>query len=426
MDNALASAAAVARTTERRSAVVSAIAFLLFFVIGGVTSLNDVLMPKLKDLFQLTYAQMTLVQFAYFTAYFLISIPAAYLVARVGYVRALVAGLVVVASGSLLFVPAAASAQFAAFLGALLVVAAGITVVQVTVNPFVSRIGRPETTAARLTFAHACNSIGTVVAPFLGAMIILGAASQIRSDTLTGLALVAHRAAEAAVIGRTYVVIAFLLAAIAVPLWWLRSAGPETGRTVARPLAAFDLLRRPRVACGVAAMFLYVGAEVTIGSLLVNYLGQASTLGLTHEAAGQHLAFYWGGLLVGRLFGIGLLRLVAPHRFLILCGLAAMVLVGASILTTGAVSGWTLIAVGLFNSVMFPLIFTLTSEGLGERAPEGSGLICVAIVGGAVVPVVTGHLADLTSLSVAMVVPALCYLGIVAFGWFARRDGAST
>jgi FHS family L-fucose permease-like MFS transporter len=187
------------------------------------------------------------------------------------------------------------------------------------------------------------------------------------------------------------------------------------------PLAAFSLLKRARVRFGVAAMFLYVGAEVTIGSMLINYLALPTTMGMTHAAAAKLLAMYWGGLLVGRLAGIAILRHVAAYRLVAFYATAACTLVAVSMASMGGIAGWSMVAVGLCNSIMFPLIFALSSEGLGERTAEGSGLLCVAIVGGAVVPLVTGHVADMTSLTTAMLVPVLCYVGIFAFGIYARR-----
>jgi FHS family L-fucose permease-like MFS transporter len=361
-------------------------------------------MPRLRDLFSLNYAQMSLVQFCFFTGYFIVSLPAAYMIERVGYMRSVVIGLLLMAVGCLLFLPAAALHAFPAFLAALFVVAAGVTIVQVTVNPLVVRLGRPEGTPARLTFAHACNSIGTVVAPYVGTLLILDAAA-------TGSAM----------IGRTYAGIAIALTLVAALVWAMRNRVRGDRVEGGNPLAAFSLLKRPRVRFGVAAMFLYVGAEVTIGSMLINYLALPTTMGLSHSGAGRLLSLYWGGQLVGRLAGIAILRRVSAHRLVALYGSTALALVVLSMASVGGVAGWAMIAVGLFNSVMFPLIFSLSSEGLGQRTAEGSGLLCVAIVGGAVVPLLTGRLADTTSLTTSMLVPALCYVGILAFGVYARR-----
>jgi len=404
MNNVVAQQDQVQIRGDRAAERVLPIAYSLFFVFGSITSLNDVIMPRLKELFALTYAQMTLVQFCFFTGYFIVSLPAAYLIERIGYMRSVVSGLLLMACGCLLFLPAAASHAFPAFLGALFVVAAGVTIVQVTVNPLVVRLGTPEGTPARLTLAHACNSIGTVVAPYVGALLILDAA-----------------AVGSTMIGRTYAGIAVVLALVAGLVWAFRNRVQGDRVEGGNPLSAFSLLKRARVRFGVAAMFLYVGAEVTIGSMLINYLALPSTMGLTHAAAAKLLSLYWGGLLVGRLGGIAILRRVTAYRLVALYGSAAFLLVAISMATVGGLAGWAMVAVGLCNSVMFPLIFSLASEGLGERTAEGSGLLCVAIVGGAVVPLITGQLADKTNLTAAMLVPALCYVGIVAFGVYARR-----
>jgi MFS transporter, FHS family, L-fucose permease len=404
MESAFAQQDRVQRLTGERIQLVLPIAYSLFFLFGSITSLNDVLMPRLKELFTLNYGQMTLVQFCFFMSYFLISLPASYMIERVGYLRSIVVGLLMMAAGCLLFLPAAVSHAFPAFLAALFVVAAGVTVVQVTVNPLVVRLGVSERTPARLTLAHACNSIGTVVAPYCGALLILDAAA-------TGSKM----------IGRTYAGIGIFLTLVGGLVWVLRNRVRGDRVAGGNPLAAFSLLRIPRVRFGVAAMFLYVGAEVTIGSMLINYLALPRTMGMAHAAAAKLLAMYWGGLLVGRLAGIAILRRIAAYRLVALYGTAAFTLVAVSMASSGAVAGWTLVAVGLCNSIMFPLIFALSSEGLGERTAEGSGLLCVAIVGGALVPLATGHMADMTSLTAAMVVPALCYVGIVAFGAYTHR-----
>jgi FHS family L-fucose permease-like MFS transporter len=405
MESAPAQQDGVQRLSGKGIEVVLPVAYSLFFVFGSVTSLNDVLMPRLKELFTLSYGQMTLVQFCFFTGYFIVSMPASYMIERVGYLLSIVVGLLLMAGGCLLFLPAAALHAFPAFLAALFVVAAGVTIVQVTVNPLVVRLGAAERTPARLTLAHACNSIGTVVAPYCGALLILDAAA-------TGSTM----------IGRTYAGIAIFLTLIAGLVWTLRNRVRGDRAMGGNPLAAFSLLRIPRVRFGVAAMFLYVGAEVTIGSMLINYLALPRTMGMPHAAAAKLLSMYWGGLLVGRLAGIAILRRVAAYRLVALYGTAAFTLVAISMASEGAVAGWTMVAVGLFNSIMFPLIFALSSEGLGDRTAEGSGLLCVAIVGGALVPLATGHMADITSLTTAMIVPALCYVGILAFGVYAHRE----
>jgi MFS transporter, FHS family, L-fucose permease len=394
--------------------------FALFFIFGGITSLNDVLVPKLKDLFTLSYAQVMLVQSSFFGAYFL-SIPAAAIVKRVGYMRAAVIGLITMMAGCLLFVPASLSAVFEVFLLALFVLATGITIVQVVTNPLISLLGQPETAHSRLTFAQAFNSLGTMIFPYVGSILILASLSKVDPATLSGAALSLFRRQETRTVIESYLGLAVALAILAWLVWLRRNRLAETLASHADILKSFDLLRRPRFAFGTACIFLYVGAEVAIGSLIVNYLMQASTLGLMPEDAGKHVPFYWGGALVGRLIGSYVLRIVSPGKVLAFNAGMVVLLILLSANSVGVVSAWSLLAIGLFNSIMFPTIFSLASEGLGPRAADGSGLLCVAIVGGAIVPLITGRAADLVGLKAALVVPAICYLGILAFGIFARR-----
>ncbi len=398
--------------------------FALFFIFGGITSLNDVLIPKLKELFTLSYAEAMLVQSAFFLAYFTISIPGAALVTRIGYMRTGAAGLVVMMLGCLLFIPASHSALFGAFLAALFVLAAGITIVQVVANPLISMLGEPKTAHSRLTFAQAFNSLGTTVFPFVGARLILGSLSHVDARALSGAALAAYRAQETRVIGLGYLGLAVALAVVAYAMF------RERGRLAERPgrgagiRSAAALLKRPRLAFGAACIFLYVGAEVAVGSLIVNYLMQPRTMGLSPEAAGEHVSFYWGGALIGRFIGAALLRRFSPGKVLAAFASAAILMLLASGAGAGPMAGWALLLVGFCNSLMFPTIFSLACEGLGERAAGASGIICVAIVGGAVVPLLTGRLADLVGLQLALVVPAVCYAVILLFGLYARRPAA--
>ncbi|WP_263262246.1 sugar MFS transporter [Pseudomonas sp. RIT-PI-S] len=396
--------------------------FALFFIFGGITSLNDILIPKLKSLFSLSYAEAMLVQSSFFLAYAIASIPAALLITRVGYMRAAAFGLLTMAVGCVLFIPAALVGLFAAFLVALFVLAIGVTVVQVVANPLISLLGAKQTAHSRVTFAQAFNSLGTTVAPYLGAMLILGSLSQVDPATLSGSALAAFLAEEAKVISNTYAGIAVALVAVALLVWQQRKQLPSSGASEgANPLTALNLLKQPRFAFGAACIFCYVGAEVAIGSLLTNFLMQESTFGFGAELAGKHVAYYWGGAMIGRFIGAGLLRAFAPGKVLACAALMAIVLIASAANSHGAVAGWSILAIGLFNSVMFPTIFALACEGLGKRAAEGSGLICCAIVGGAVVPPLTGLAADHSTLALALAVPAVCYAVIASYGWYARR-----
>jgi len=414
------------RAPERTVRRLRVFVFGLFFVFGGITSLNDVIIPKLKGLFTLNYGEVMLIQSAFFAAYFLISLPAAAIVTRVGYMRAAVIGLLTMTAGCLLFVPASSSGQFATFLGALFVLAAGITIVQVVANPLISLLGKPETAHSRLTFAQAFNSLGTTIFPYVGSILILGSLAAEDTGALSGRALAVFRARETAVIVRTYLGLATVLALFAALVWLFRNQLADTPSESPTLRHAAKLLHRARFAFGTVCIFLYVGAEVAIGSLIVNYLMQPNVLGLAQEDAGKHVPLYWGGAMVGRFIGSYLLRVSSPGKVLASAAAVVIALLLVSANSSGALSGWSLLAIGLFNSIMFPTIFSLASEGLGPRAAEGSGIICVAIVGGAVVPLVTGHVADFVGLKGALAIPALCYAGIAAFGAYARRPWSET
>ena len=419
-------APAPAHAVPANAASLQTFVFALFFIFGGITSLNDVIIPKLKDLFTLSYAQAMLVQSAFFAAYFIVSIPAAAIVRRIGYMRTAVVGLLTMTAGCLLFIPASSSGVFATFLIALFVLASGITIVQVVANPLISLLGAPQTAHSRLTFAQAFNSLGTTVFPYVGAILILGSLATVDASTLSGAALDAYRAEETRVVVQTYIGLAVALVIVAALVWHNRTKLVETPAPQVSILKAFELLKQPRFAFGAACIFLYVGAEVAVGSVIVNYLMESDVLGLGAEAAGKHVPLYWGGAMVGRFIGAALLRMFSPGKVLACAAGMTILLLLVSANSTGMVSGWSLLAVGLFNSIMFPTIFSLASEGLGERAAEGSGLICVAIVGGAIVPLITGHAADLVGLKMALAVPAICYAIILCFGIFARRPRAVT
>ena len=401
-----------------------AFVFALFFAFGGITSLNDVLIPKFKALYTLSNHEAMLVQSAFFAAYFLISLPAAALVRRVGYMGSATMGLLTMTGGCLLFILASSRGIFGLFLLALFVLAAGITTVQVVANPLISMLGAEASASSRLTFAQAFNSLGTTVFPYAGSLLILGSLATVDPSTLSGVALDAFRAVETRVIARTYLGLALALLLLTVLVWRRRK-----GLTEAPPpplpslpiLRAFDLFKRPRFACGAASLFLYVGAEVTVGSLIVLYLMQGSVFGVAAQEAGTHVPYYWAGAMLGRFVGAYVLRLIVPGRVLAFAAATAMVLLLVSANSSGGVSGWSLLAVGLFNSIMFPTIFSLASDGLGRRAAEGSGVLCMAIVGGAIVPYLTGQAADAWNLKLALAVPGACYVGIFLFGWYAGR-----
>ena len=393
----------------------------LFFIFGGITSLNDVLIPKLKELFTLNYTQAMLVQFCFFTAYLVIGLPGAALVKRIGYMRGAVVGLLTMMAGCLLFIPASQTATYGLFLFALFVLASGVVLVQVVSNPLISLLGPTRTVHSRLTFAQAFNSLGTTVFPPVGAVLILGGLAAVSAADLSGPALDAYRTQETQAIVRAYLGLAAALALIAAVVWLFRNRLKGESHTPASLFSGFDLLRRPRFSFGALCIFLYVGAEVSIGSLVVNYLMQPSVMALQEQQAGKLIGLYWAGAMLGRFIGSGLLRVVSPGKLLAAVAVGAILLVGLSTHSTGALSGYSLLAVGLMNAIMFPTIFSLACERLGARAADGSGIINIAIFGGAVIPLLTGMLADVGgSLALALALPAACYAVIAVFGWRAR------
>ncbi|GGD33962.1 sugar MFS transporter [Croceicoccus pelagius] len=396
--------------------------FALFFIFGGITSLNDVVIPKLKELFTLNYTQAMLVQFCFFAAYFVMGLPMARLVKKVGYMRGAVIGLVTMMAGCLMFIPASQTATYAIFLFAYFVLASGVVMVQVVANPLISLLGPARTAHSRLTFGQAFNSLGTTVFPAVGAGLILGKLAEVSADELSGDALRAYRTAESAMIVNTYLGLAVAIGVVALVVWLFRNKLQGERHEESSIVGGLSLLKRPRFGYGALSIFLYVGAEVAIGSILINYLAEARVFGQPESVIGWMITLYWGGAMVGRFIGSALLRMFSPGKILATNATIAILLIAISALSTGAVAGYSLLAVGLMNSIMFPTIFALACEKLGSRAADGSGIINVAIVGGAVVPVVFGAVADLSgSLAFALILPAICYAIIAGFGIFARR-----
>lgn len=400
--------------------------FALFFIFGGITSLNDVIIPKLKELFTLNYTQAMLVQFCFFAAYLVIGIPGAKLVKKIGYMRGAVAGLLTMLVGCLLFIPASQTATYSLFLLALFVLASGVVLVQVVANPLISLLGPSSTSHSRLTFAQAFNSLGTTIFPVVGATLILGTLATVSADQLSGAELDAYRTAESQAIVHGYVGIAIALAVVAAAVWMFRNKLQGEKHEPSSALGGVDLLQRPRFGFGALCIFLYVGAEVSIGSLVVNYLMQPGVMGLQEQAAGKLIGLYWGGAMVGRFIGSAILRVVSPGKVLAFVAIGAITLIVISTNTTGVVSGYSLLAIGLMNAIMFPTIFSLACEKLGSRAADGSGIINVAIFGGAVIPLLTGVIADLSgSLGFALILPAICYAIIAGFGFYARKPAVA-
>jgi FHS family L-fucose permease-like MFS transporter len=377
----------------------------LFFMWGLITSLNDILVPHLKAIFTLSYVQAMLIQFCFFGAYFVASFPAGYLVERIGYRRGIIVGLVTAGIGCVGFFPAASLRAYPLFLAALFVLACGITLLQVAANPFVSALGPSETSASRLNLTQAFNSLGTTLGPLLGAALILG---------------LGNAASEVETVQGPYLALAVTLCLIAVVFSRFKLPVVSADAAVNDPndpnAVSGSLWQQRHLVLGVVAIFLYVGAEVAIGSFLVNYMAEPDIAGLSENAAGRYLAFYWGGAMVGRFIGSALLQKQKPGRVLAFNAAAAVALLTLAMLTKGSLAMWSVLAIGLFNSIMFPTIFTLAIERLGKRTGEGSGALCMAIVGGALIPLLMGYFADRTGVQHSFWVPALCYAYIVFYG----------
>lgn len=404
-----------------------AVVTTVFFMWGFLTCLNDILIPHLKAVFELNYARAMLVQFTFFGAYFLMSLPAGRLVAHLGYKKGIVAGLVIAGIGALGFWPAAQLRVYEAFLGALFVLATGITVLQVAANPYVALLGPEATSSSRLTLAQALNSLGTAIAPIFGGMLILNSAVK-SADQLAALPAaeqLAYRVQEAHSVQGPYVglaVVLFLLA-LFVFLFRLPALTEATEQADHKKHTLGEALRHPHVLFGVLAIFFYVGAEVAIGSFLVNYLSMPQIGGFSEQEATKYVSAYWTLAMVGRFIGSALLAKFPPRALLALFAVACVALLAVTISGTGSVAVYSVVAIGLFNSIMFPTIFALGIERLGPLTGKASSLLIMAIVGGAVVPFVQGLLADRIGVQPAFVLPALCYAYIVWYGLRgSRRD----
>ena len=391
----------------------------LFFMFGFITCLNDILVPHMKSLFDLNYAQAAMIQFAFFTAYFVIAFPSSWLISRMGYQRSIVTSLVIAAAGAAMFYPASIMQSYGVFLAGLFTLASGFALLQTAVNPYVAVIGPPERSAARLALFQAFNSVGTTLAPVLGAALILGASS-LTPDQVSALdptALAAHRTAEAEAVQVPYMILMGLLLALAMGVAMLRLPridgveGDDEKR-----VSLLAPLRIPHLRRGVLGVFAYVGAEVAIGSFLVNYFQER--VGLSEASAAQYVAYYWGGAMVGRFLGSYLLMRMNPGKLLAVFALVNVVLTCSSVVTTGLTSAMLLVLCGLFNSIMFSTIFTLAIKDVGAMTNKGSAWLIAAILGGAIVPAMQGAIADATgTLATSYLIPAVCYAYIAYYGF---------
>ncbi|MDE1157745.1 MAG: sugar MFS transporter [Neorhizobium sp.] len=388
----------------------------LFFMWGFITCLNDILIPHLKNVFSLNYTQSMLIQLCFFGAYFIVSLPAGALVKRISYKWGIVVGLVIAAIGCALFIPAASYRVYGLFLGALFVLAAGVTVLQVAANPYVTELGAPETAASRLTLTQAFNALGTTIAPLFGAFLILSAATGAVTNA-TPEQIDVMRAAEAGAVRFPYLILAIAFLVLAAIFAALKLPHVEEEQH-----AASEGADRPsawsyrHLVLGAVGIFVYVGGEVSIGSFLVNFLASPDIGNIAEADAAHYVSYFWGGAMIGRFIGSFAMRYIDDGKALTFNAVIAALLLLLTILSTGHVAMWSVLLIGLFNSIMFPTIFSLALKGLGRHTSQGSGILCLAIVGGAILPVVQGALADTIGIQLAFFMPIICYIYIAYYG----------
>ncbi|OAM31267.1 glucose/galactose MFS transporter [Eikenella longinqua] len=392
------------RTPSGGNTLALSVVGALFFMLGFITCLNDVLIPHLKAIFQLNYTQAMLVQFCFFTAYAVMSFPMSKLVEKMGYKAGIIGGFLIAALGCLLFYPAAASASYPIFLGALFILASGIVLLQVAGNPYVTLLAPQGKESVMLTLIQAFNSLATTVAPPIGAALIFVDAAASQAERISSVQI-------------PYLGLAGFMVLLSVLIGLIKL--PDARQIAAEQTeAAHDgktsVWQYKHMVLGAIGIFCYVGAEVAIGSLMVNVLEH--TAGLTHDQAAGYLSIYWGGAMVGRFIGAGLMNKIAPNRYLgFNAAMAILLLLAVIAAGGGALTQWSLLLVGFFNSIMFPTIFSLGTKGLGKFTGTASGIISTAIVGGALVPVAQGYIIDHVGLMISYLVPAACYVYILFF-----------
>ncbi len=397
----------------------------VFFMWGFITALNDVLVPHLKSVFSLDYTQIMLIQFTFFGTYFLMALPSGKVMSLFGYKNSIIVGLCISGIGALLFYPAAAIPSYGMFLAALFVLATGITLLQVAANPYVSLLGEERTASSRLNLSQALNSLGTTIAPkWFGPLILSGVVmSAAAFAKLDEAHQTIYRTQQAHMVQLPYIGIAITLFALAAVVYLFHlpviTAVEEHAAEVAHPFRS--ALRHRHLFFGVIGIFVYVGAEVSIGSFMINYISLPGIGNMPEVKAAGFVSLYWGGAMIGRFIGSALLQRANPRRLLGLFACVAAILVTTTMLSSGMLAVWSVVAIGLFNSIMFPNIFTLGIEGLGPLTGRASSLLVMAIVGGAVIPVLQGMLADRFGVHRAFILPLLCYLYIVFYGFKGSR-----
>ena len=380
----------------------------LFFMWGFITCLNDILIPHLKGVFDLSYSQAMLVQFCFFGAYFLFSLPAGAIVKKLGYQKGIVLGLLIASIGCLFFYPAASMHSYPVFLMALFILASGITLLQVSANPYVSMLGDAKTASSRLTMTQAFNALGTTVAPFFGAFLILNEAAD---------ALSPQTSAES--VQMPYVFLAAMLLVLAAVFAWLKLPNLSLVEEDAQKDEHEDsgsAWQYRHLVLGAVGIFVYVGAEVAIGSFLVSFFAEPSIAGLEEYQAAKYIAYYWGGAMVGRFIGAAVMQKVAAGKALFFNATLAVILILVAVFSSGTLAMVAILLVGLCNSIMFPTIFSLAIQGLGKHTSQGSGILCLAIVGGAIIPLFQGVLADNIGVQPAFLLPIFCYFFIAYYG----------
>ncbi|KAB8031946.1 sugar MFS transporter [Fluviispira multicolorata] len=407
----------ITNQTEKSNAAIGVVS-TLFFLFGFITCLNDVLIPHLKELFTLTYAQTMLVQTTFFAAYFIVSWPASKLITKFGYKSSFLIGLILTALGCFSFVLAAKIAIYYVFLSGLFILASGVTIIQVAANPYLTIIGSKARASSRLIFAQGLNSLGTTIAPLIGSALILSVAVK-TADEIVALSttdLAIYRATQASSVQLPYIGLTCFVILIALALCFFKFPNNkivvQKTNTISKKFKLFD---HPTLVMGTIGIFAYVGAEVAIGSLMINFIAEPTIGNIPFSEAGKFLSAYWGGAMVGRFIGSYITTKIQPSKVLFIHAIIACTLVALTIMGTGYFALVCIVAVGLFNSIMFPTIFVLSTEKLGVHVEKGSGIICMAIVGGAVIPLIQGYIADISNLSISYIVPLICYVYIAFF-----------
>ncbi len=397
----------------------------LFFMWGFITVINGTLLPHLRSVFELSYFQAALIESVWFIAYFFASIPSAKLIERIGYQKSLVVGLLIMAAGALGMILAASIPSYGVTLVMLFVIASGITLLQVAANPYVTVLGSPKTASSRLNLVQAMNSAGTMLAPLFGAYLILGRSKGGTAEAGTVLTQ-AERLADAQSVVLPYALVAIVLVVLAIIIarFPLPAMGSATSRVAKADRKNHSLWKHRNLVFGIPAIFIYLIAEIGVGNLFVNFVSRPDIGNMTTEQAGRYLTFLWGGMMIGRFAGSAIMQKVAADKVLAFFSIGAFIVMSITVVTTGHVAMWSLILVGLFHSIMFPTIFTLGIKGLGPLTEEGSGLLIMAIAGGALVAV-QGWLADEYGLQLSFVLTAICELYILFYAlWGSKPTNA--